>query len=293
MALSTDGTTACFLDKDLNVAIYRRPDTTPFRTITLPASPDTIAISPATLITASSRGSYSFFDLSAPTDTPPITTTNLATPCLDLTISRDGQWAASTQRQFRVSLWNARTGQRLLDLRPDNVVWHLAFSPDGSRLAAGTFSGGLDVYDTQTLTRLWTAEAHSRMVSSVSFTTAASEVISTSIDGAVKVWNASDGHPLATLRDPSESPGMAIRAAAYSEHDHTMHLMLNSDHLVTIPLLGTDSTILAHRAHMTTRIATLDARPPTPPTAIPATPNTSDSRRDQDKSARAQQPLTR
>lgn len=277
VSLSTDGTTAAFIDKELTVAIYRYPDTTPFRSVKLSANPDTIAVSPHTLIAAGPRGSYSFHDLSAPDNTPPVVNTNLPTQCLDVTISRDGRWAISTQRQFRVSLWNARTGQRLLDLRPDNIIWHVAFSPDGSRIAAGTFSGDVEIYDTPTLTRIWSAQAHSRMVSSIAFSSDGRDLISTSIDGAVKIWNANDGQPLATLRDPTDAPGMAIRSAAYSESDATLHLIMNSLDVITLPLHAADDTILAHRAHMTARIAALDARPLSPPTAQPTSPLTPQS----------------
>jgi WD40 repeat protein/class 3 adenylate cyclase len=81
-----------------------------------------------------------------------------------IAFSRDGgQIATSSGGPFaqvdgvpKVVLWDRRTGQRRLTLRgTERLIWGLAFSPDGTRLALGGASPQVEVRDAKTGGILW------------------------------------------------------------------------------------------------------------------------------------------
>src|SRR5262249_41652878 len=56
----------------------------------------------------------------------------------------------------KVTLWDRRTGRRWLTLRgTERLIWSLAFSPDGTRLALGGASPEAEVRDAKTGAVLW------------------------------------------------------------------------------------------------------------------------------------------
>jgi len=77
--------------------------------------------------------------------------------------SADGRWLTNADP----TLWSSKTGSRGLALPPEStLIWSLAWSPDGERLAVGLADGGLVIWNVpkiQTeLTRIglaWRAEA--------------------------------------------------------------------------------------------------------------------------------------
>ncbi len=68
------------------------------------------------------------------------------------------------------------------------AVRSLTFSPDGKLLASGSSDCKVKVWDLETGKCLFALEGHTGPISSVFFGTNASEVISTSEDGTVKIW---------------------------------------------------------------------------------------------------------
>jgi serine/threonine protein kinase/WD40 repeat protein len=62
--------------------------------------------------------------------------------------SPDGKWFASGSDPFDVALWSSQTGSRVLAVPQECIlVWSLALSPDGERLAIGLNDGGLAIWN--------------------------------------------------------------------------------------------------------------------------------------------------
>ena len=82
-----------------------------------------------------------------------------------------------------------------------------AASPSGSRhFACGNFSGGLDIYDIQSLTKpIWAVQAHSAVVNCIDgcggngVGAGAAELVTGGRDGTVKIWDPRVQEPVVTL----------------------------------------------------------------------------------------------
>jgi WD40 repeat protein len=113
-----------------------------------------------------------------------------------------------------VKAWDAKTGAEVLNLREHSPVLGVAYSPDGSRLAAAAAAahsqtgavdkpGEVKVRDARTGAELLTLRGHSSHVWSVSYSPDGSRIASGGGDhttGEVKVWDATSGAELLTLR---------------------------------------------------------------------------------------------
>ena len=66
---------------------------------------------------------------------------------------RKGQVTAAGGDDQTITIWDLRTGQELQTLQPNaGTILAVEFSPDGERLAAGSTSGGVTLWDSRTLT---------------------------------------------------------------------------------------------------------------------------------------------
>ena len=99
----------------------------------------------------------------------------------------------------------------------------LAYSPDGKRLAYGTWSGQLCICDSLTRANQWSADAGDR-VFSIEFFPNGRIVATGGQDGFVRLWNASDGDMLHSI---GPLPG-AVRSLAVSPDGKLMAIALNA-----------------------------------------------------------------
>jgi WD40 repeat protein len=95
------------------------------------------------------------------------------------------------------------------------VVYSLAFSPDGQRLAG---SGGvlwsfflgkenvIRIWDSRSGSLLYTLPGHSNFVSAVTFSLDGSTLISSSLDGTIKLWNTQTFQTQFTIDESSPTP---------------------------------------------------------------------------------------
>ncbi|KAH7906730.1 quinon protein alcohol dehydrogenase-like superfamily [Hygrophoropsis aurantiaca] len=113
-----------------------------------------------------------------------------------LAYSPDGRLIAASHKQAIVML-NAETGEQIRD--PLQFVENecLAFSPDGSRIAAGSPSGDVQVFDVATgETIVGLFKAHIETVTSLVYALDGQQIITASIDGSIRVWDAATGQEI-------------------------------------------------------------------------------------------------
>jgi WD40 repeat protein/tRNA A-37 threonylcarbamoyl transferase component Bud32/tetratricopeptide (TPR) repeat protein len=146
--------------------------------------------------------------------------------------SPDGQRLVTVSESGTRRVWNARTGQELVDLRtiappsgghrgmiPPSTGFGsraLAFSPDGQRLATGSkgwadnpVPGEVMVWHARTGQELLRLTTHGDQVSRVAFSPDGRRLAAGSKDGTVKVWDSHD--PFLSERRPDDDD-LAFRA---------------------------------------------------------------------------------
>jgi WD40 repeat protein/transcriptional regulator with XRE-family HTH domain len=118
-------------------------------------------------------------------------------------ISRDGQYWAVSSRRGEVRVWSDE-GKLL------HLAWHahtdtvraLAFSPDGHRLATGSWDGSLKLWDIENGTLLWTIWFTDN-VECLAFAPNGG-ILASSGDGAtVQLWGSQRGEHVQTLTGPT------------------------------------------------------------------------------------------
>ena len=90
---------------------------------------------------------------------------------------------------------------------PATSAGHIAFSPDGSLLAAG--GSRLEVFDTKTWTVRWQVDAHDGGVFHLDFSPDSRSIVTTGPDGFVRLWDARDGSLLQAV-SMGEDYGKAV-----------------------------------------------------------------------------------
>lgn len=80
-------------------------------------------------------------------------------------------------------------------------VASIAFSPDGSRLVAGSWDGLIRLWDVETRVDLRTFVGHGTSVTSVAFSADGTRVASASVDGTVRLWDVETGSELAAFHE--------------------------------------------------------------------------------------------
>ncbi len=138
----------------------------------------------------------------------------------DVTFRPDGErLATSAGRTVRV--WNAATGQEILTLPSlDGFVTRIAYSPDGSRLAAASVDGSVKVWDAVTGETFLTLRGHTSAVHGVAYSPDGRRLVTAAggtskggghFSGEVKLWDALIGQEFLTLRgEPAQLARVAF-----------------------------------------------------------------------------------
>ena len=119
-----------------------------------------------------------------------------AAPCLDLAFDTHGHVLAGASEAGNVLCWDAATGAPLPPLRvsgePLGNATALAFSADGTMLAAGGSCGACAVWDTVSRAQVAWLVGHTGPVTGVAFSPDAWEgwarLVTSSMDGTCRVW---------------------------------------------------------------------------------------------------------
>jgi hypothetical protein len=135
-----------------------------------------------------------------------------------------------------VKVWDARTGQPLLDLEGQlTKVSCVCFNPDGQRLA-GAGGREVKVWDAQTGEQLLTLKGHTGWVTGVCFSPDGQRLATRSADGTTKVWDARIGQELLAFQgdeEPEVAPDVGVARLCFSP-DGTRLASVSGDKTVKV-----------------------------------------------------------
>ncbi|MBZ5604152.1 MAG: protein kinase [Acidobacteriia bacterium] len=136
--------------------------------------------------------------------------------------SPDGKTLASGSKNGEIALWDRRTGKLTATmLTPDrNLIWSLAFSPDGESLVAA--EGGMpDLNSTGHVVTIWnssthrllgTLEGHTRDIRIAAFAPDGRTIATGSHDGTIKFWDVKARREIASMKAAHKVDGLAFSA---------------------------------------------------------------------------------
>ncbi len=145
-------------------------------------------------------------------------------------------------RDNRIVIRDLSDGQALSTLHGSSPPFVLAFHEETGRLAAGTWTGAIDVWDVATGRTVAQLTGHARLVTDLDFLSP-DTLCSTGHDGTVRVW--SIGHPseLALLRQRTVG-GEGIRAV---DDGQRLAVLFEDGLAELIDLARLDARIAGHR----------------------------------------------
>ena len=130
-------------------------------------------------------------------------------------------WPAApscTENHGSVKIWDVAAGRLLRTLEGHTkIVWGVAYSPDGRRLASASFDHKVKIWDPSTGQETLTLHGHTDTCLAVAFSPDGQRLASASEDGTIRIWDASPiteppARELLTLTGHTDE----VRAVAYS-----------------------------------------------------------------------------
>jgi hypothetical protein len=122
-------------------------------------------------------------------------------PVTSVAVSPDGQRVVTGSWDTTARVWDARTGQSLVELKGHtDVVTSVAVSPDGQRVVTGSRDTTARVWDARTGQSLAELKGHTNVVTSVAVSPDGQRVVTGSEDTTARVWDARTGQSLAELK---------------------------------------------------------------------------------------------
>ncbi|MDH2393918.1 serine/threonine protein kinase [Streptomyces sp. HNM0663] len=170
----------------------------------------------------------------------------------DMAFSPDGtRLATATLGERTAVVWDADTGERLLQIAHGRTVEHLAFSPDSTRLATVPQLGTVLLWDAATGRQLLEFPKHGEdSVSCVAFGPDGTRLATGSVRAAL-LWDAGTGNRLMLLHHDTATPhGLAFsadgaRLATFSEDSLAVWDVTSGERLHHIPQRGNNAGAVA------------------------------------------------
>ncbi|HWH27821.1 MAG TPA: WD40 repeat domain-containing protein [Mycobacteriales bacterium] len=129
-----------------------------------------------------------------------------------VTFSPDGSTFAAPAHPHGVTIWDSATGREVRTLNgPPQKLSTVAFSPDGTRLVAGSdVTRAPPVWDVMTGELLFTLDGGDAVVRAVTFSPDGTRIATAGAAGALRVWDAGTGAQVASVHD-GEDDLIAVR----------------------------------------------------------------------------------
>lgn len=141
-----------------------------------------------------------------------------------LAISPNGQTLASSSatNDGSLKLWNLKTGKVIRTIKQDWYVKSLAFSPDGERLAIGSWNttarnAEIEVWNARTGKLIYSFQGSPQSNLMVAFSPDGKTLASGNEDSTIQLWDVRAGKPIRTLNN-----GEAVRAIAFGRDSKTL-----------------------------------------------------------------------
>jgi WD40 repeat protein len=166
-------------------------------------------------------------------------------PLSDVAFGPDGTRLATSSGDKTLKIWDASSGELLLDIDAGSVAQALAFSPDGARLASGGGDKQVRLWDTSTGQELLSMPGHTAAIWDITFSPDGAQLATASGDGSVGLWDVISGTLVYTVPAHTDevhgvafSPDGSRLASASNDRTAKIWDTLSGEELLTLDRQG-------------------------------------------------------